>query len=87
MQSVRCTAESNIPLISTQMYNDLKPGYTGGAVDVYRPHGYNLYYYDVNSLYPYVMKEYPMPVGTPKYFKGNILESSFSERPFGFFFC
>lgn len=26
---------------------------------------------DVNSMYPYVMREFPMPVGTPVYFKGK----------------
>jgi len=40
----------------------LKKGYTGGAVDVYKPYGKYVYRYDVNSLYPYIMKEFPMPV-------------------------
>lgn len=31
-----------------------------------------LYYYDVNSLYPYIMATQPMPVGKPIYFEGNI---------------
>jgi hypothetical protein len=37
----------------------------GGHTDVYKPKGYNLYYYDVNSLYPFVMKNYPMPISNP----------------------
>lgn len=45
-----------IPLISGQIYDDLKKGYTGGAVDVYKPYGENIFRYDVNSLYPYIMK-------------------------------
>nr|GEZ49384.1 hypothetical protein [Tanacetum cinerariifolium] len=32
-----------------------------GHADAYIPYGENLYYYDVNPLYPFVMKEYPMP--------------------------
>nr|GFA10188.1 DNA polymerase-like [Tanacetum cinerariifolium] len=35
----------------------------GGHADAYIPFGENLYYYDVNSLYPFVLKEYPMPGG------------------------
>jgi hypothetical protein len=38
-------------------------GYYGGHVDTYIPYGEDLYYYDVNSLYPYAMKNYPMPCG------------------------
>lgn len=34
----------------------------GGHAYVYKPIGSNLYYYDVNSLYPYVMKSSPMPI-------------------------
>ncbi len=38
--------------------------YKGGRVEVYKCFGKNLFYYDVNSLYPFVMLE-KMPVGTP----------------------
>jgi len=31
-----------------------------------------LYYYDVNSLYPFIMAELPMPVGLVKTFEGDI---------------
>ena len=41
-----------LPLISDkQVYNDIKESYYGGITEVYKPHGKNLYYYDVNSLY------------------------------------
>lgn len=36
------------------MYRDIKIGYSGAITEVYKPYGENLYYYDVNSLYPYV---------------------------------
>ena len=39
--------------------------YYGGHADAYTPYVENLYYYDVNSLYPFVMKEFPMPGGVP----------------------
>ncbi|XP_059067855.1 DNA polymerase-like [Cryptomeria japonica] len=43
----------------------IRCGYYGRHADTYKPYGENLYYYDVNSLYPYVMKSCPMPGGTP----------------------
>lgn len=33
--------------------------YYGGHVDAYKPYGENLYYYDVNSLYPGVQRAQP----------------------------
>jgi hypothetical protein len=38
--------------------------YKGGRVEVYKGYGKNLYYYDINSLYPLVMLE-KMPAGFP----------------------
>lgn len=38
--------------------------YYGGSVEVYEPYGENLYYYDMNSLYPTAMLM-DMPVGLP----------------------
>lgn len=38
--------------------------YKGGRVEVYKGYGKNLYYYDINSLYPSVMLE-AMPLGSP----------------------
>ena len=54
------------------MFHDIKLGYTGGSVDVFKFYGKNVYYYDVNYLYPYVLKHCSMPVGTT-YFIGDIL--------------
>jgi hypothetical protein len=42
-----------------------------------------IFAYDVNSLYPFVMKEYLYPIGSPTYFKGNILLQE--PNAFGFF--
>lgn len=53
----------------------LRRAYYGGHSDVYNPHGNNLYYYDINSLYPYVMKECPMPIGPGKWY-GNLINHS-----------
>jgi DNA polymerase type B, organellar and viral len=52
----------------------IRESYSGGAVDVYIPHNRKgpiskqltkLFYYDVNSLYPSVMLNNPMPIGLP----------------------
>jgi len=37
-----------------RLFNDIKKAYYGGITEVYKPYGKDLYYYDVNSLYPYV---------------------------------
>lgn len=43
----------------------------------------NIYRYDVNSLYPYVMKSFPMPVGNISYFEGDITQ--INPNTFGIF--
>lgn len=81
--------------------NEIRQSYSGGAVDVYKPHNIKngrpiiskdisgkykvLYCYDVNSLYPHIMANTLMPVGKPSVFEGNIR----NEIPdaFGFFYC
>jgi hypothetical protein len=79
---------------------NIRQSYTGGAVDVYIPHnrailgdffrkvkGYfiKLYYYDVNSLYPYIMGNTPMPIGKPIAFQGDIRK--IEPNAYGFFYC
>jgi hypothetical protein len=43
----------------------IRRGYYGGHADTYIPKGSNLYYYDVNSLYPFIMKSCDVPKGKP----------------------
>ena len=57
--------------IKGEIYKFIQEGYSGGAVDVYKPYGRNIHRYDVNSLYPYIMRNYPMPIGKPTFFEGN----------------
>lgn len=45
----------------------IRRAYFGGRTYVFQPYGEDLYYYDVNSLYPYIMKEYPMPASKPEW--------------------
>jgi len=47
--------ENTIPQLSGKIAQDIRQGYTGGAVDVYipkPPNGVKIKGYDVNSLYP-----------------------------------
>lgn len=78
-------ADHKIPKLAGKIYEFIKQSYTGGRVDVFIPSGENLYYYDVNSLYPTVYSSKPMPLGTPQWFEGNILERD--PQAFGFFKC
>lgn len=78
--------ENQVPIISGNMFHDIRKGYTGGHSDVYIPTptpGSKVNGYDVNSLYPTAMSKFPMPVGKVTYFEGNILD--FMSNPFGFF--
>lgn len=85
---------TKIPLLDGDLFTQIKKGYTGGSVDVYKPSPEKdeiIYRYDVNSLYPFVMKNYLMPIGEPIYFEGDLsligIGSGYEleKQPFGFF--
>lgn len=59
--------DMKIPVITGETFDFIQNSYTGGHVDVYKSHGYNLYFYDVISLYPFAMTNL-LPCGNPKYF-------------------
>lgn len=61
----------------------IRRGYYGGHTDTYKPYGEDLYYYDVNSLYPFIMKEFPMPGGDPVW-HGNLVGKDLDDSLFGF---
>ncbi len=74
--------------ISGKIDKDIRSGYTGGSTDMFIPKppiGVNIHVYDVNSLYPFVMKEFKYPIGNPTYFEGDINKTE--SNPFGFFYC
>jgi len=80
--------KDTIPQISGQVAKDIRKSYTGGACDMYIPFNNlktKLFAYDVNSLYPFVMKNFEMPIGKPTLFEGNI--RLIDPNAFGFFFC
>lgn len=78
--------KKNIPNINkATIYRDIKKAYYGGITEVYRPMGNNLFYYDVNSLYPFVALQ-DMPGLDCKhiiFYTDNIDIDSL----FGFFYC
>jgi hypothetical protein len=65
------TMKENINITSYEVHSNIRSGYTGGHVDVYKAYGENLYYYNINSLYSYVMANNPFPVGKCIYFEGR----------------
>ena len=79
-----------IPLLNNkEYYNDIKQSYYGGITEVYIPIGFDLFYYDVNSLYPFVaLKDMPgCSVSYVEYYlteQDNIYNL---EDLFGFFYC
>lgn len=77
--------KDNIPLVNDmQMYKDIKEAYYGGITEVYKPYGQNLFYYDVNSLYPFVGYK-PMP-GLEAYKEEYFSQININDL-FGFYYC
>ena len=80
--------KNEIPQLTGEISRDIRKAYTGGAVDVYIPqneYGNKIWVYDVNSLYPYIMNTFDMPIGKPKLFLGDI--RNIDLNAFGFFYC
>ncbi len=78
--------DSKIPLIPESIYNDIKKAYFGGVTEVYKPYGKELYYYDVNSLYPYVALN-SMPGLNCKYIDNIHPKDINLKEFFGFYYC
>jgi hypothetical protein len=75
-------------MLSGEIANKIRQSYSGGAVDMFLSKPFNnkqIYAYDINSLYPFVMKNNKFPIGSPTYFIGDILK--FNPQAFGFFYC
>jgi len=61
-----------IPILDGEIHIDIKKAYYGGMVEVYLLHAINVFCYDVNSLFPFIMANEGMPVGQPFYFVGDL---------------
>jgi DNA polymerase type B, organellar and viral len=77
--------DSKLPIIKSHIFNDIKQAYYGGVTEVYKPYGKNLYYYDVNSLYPYSALN--SMSGNKCVYLENINNSLNISDLFGFFYC
>lgn len=77
--------DSKLPIIGKNIFSDIKKAYYGGVTEVYKPYGKNLFYYDVNSLYPFAALN-PIP-GVNCTFIENVGNSMDLKDLFGFFYC
>jgi hypothetical protein len=77
--------DSSIPIVKGKLYDDIKKSYYGGVTEVYKPYGENLFYYDVNSLYPFVALN-PM-CGNKYSYIDNFNNTLNLKDLFGFFYC
>lgn len=68
-----------IPVLKRIDDSFIRQGYFGGATDYYKMRAENVYYYDVNSLYPYAMMK-PMPYELLRKIKIN--ENNFNLNSF-----
>ncbi len=75
---------ANIPIILGKLHKTLKQSYYGGITETYLTSGRDIKSYDVNSLYPFSMRNFEMPVGKIVYFSGDI-NLLYNKIPFGFF--
>jgi hypothetical protein len=55
---------NQIAILTGPHADAIREAYYGGIVEHYKPYGEGLYHYDINSQYPFAMKN-PMPVGAP----------------------
>jgi hypothetical protein len=66
-QALRVNAlpEDKIVVLNGVAMNTVKQAYYGGISEAYIPQGRVIKSFDVNSLYPSVMRDEYMPVGQP----------------------
>src|ERR1700738_4798651 len=77
--------DSKLPLNNKfNIFNFMHLGYYGGRTEVFKPYGKNLYYYDINSLYPHVALK-NMPGLESSYIKNFSNEGINLDKIFGIF--
>lgn len=73
-----------ISILKGGTYQFIRRGYFGGGTDYYKAYGQNVFHYDVNLLYPFVMCN-PMPHTIIKYHENLNIELIEDNQLFGFF--
>ena len=68
------------------VYNHIKNAYFGGISEVYIPNSKDLFYYDVNYLYPFPAYN-PMPSLSCTYFEYNDRTIDLTHNHFGLYYC
>lgn len=76
--------DNKILIVNNEQYKFIKDSYKGGYTNILKPNLINGYVYDVNSLYPYIMTKYKMPIGKAKFVYNNLDKW---EEYFGFIKC
>ena len=74
----------DIPILKGSVDKFIRKSYFGGGTDYYKGYGENLYYYDVNSLYPFNMMK-PMPHKIMKFHKSIDINLKDNTNLFGLF--
>ncbi|RPK06208.1 DNA polymerase [Bacillus subtilis] len=57
----------------------VREAYYGGRTEVFTPRLENGSHYDMNSIYPFVMKEHKFPIGRPTYLEGHKAKLMFNR--------
>lgn len=69
--------------IKINIEDEIRKYYIGGRTEIDKRYGEYLFYYDINSLYPYMMYNYEFPISSPLF----ILPEQISKNDKGFFMC
>lgn len=77
--------EKSIYNLNSDEYTFIRLGFIGGRNEIYKPIvEHTNYYYDVNSLYPFIMKTKPMPINAPIFRNLEYFSSQEQEGSEGF---
>ena len=74
-------SNTTVPTLDAKIDTKIRPALFSGSCDYYKRYGTNLYYYDINSLYPAAMTQ-----SIPCYYLGYTIKPNRSEY-FGFVYA
>ena len=85
-RSIYYKEDYKVEITKNYKYSFIEKSYLGGICSVVKPYLKNGYYYDINSLYPFIMKEQYFPSGKGVYIY-NINNIKDIDTYFGFIEC